>query len=392
MQNSGVKTKVSKGKKIKFILFTLTFLFVIIFIIGEVTLSFMHYESTYQMMKRFSFVQAKWWECDSVNGPRYVAHQATKPDSIYFLREIWYYKRLMMVNNDGYHDSDNFTEISPNSDSLRILVAGDSFTWGASSDIGSSYVDIMASDIKKVYPSLVWNTGIPATGTNHALFTVKKYLPLQKSNYVVLGFYLGNDFGDNLVPYDRLVFNKLASCYNLYDYDKDFKPFKISKREAFKKASGSYPLEELNFVQKILIRSRFITFINSLIDRVINRLNGNKDRRQKQEYKMTEEYLKELRDYTKQNNAELIVLVIPPAEEIKKGKEFYYNSLIKILDGLAIKYVDPFDQFKEDDYLKIDGGHWKNSGHIKAGHALSKRLLDVIREKKQTEFKMNGAK
>ena len=73
-------------------------------------------------------------------------------------------------------------------DSLKILVAGDSFTWGASSDIGSSYVDIFESDIKKIHPAIVWNTGMPATGTNHALFTTKKYLPLQKSNYVVLVF------------------------------------------------------------------------------------------------------------------------------------------------------------------------------------------------------------
>ena len=392
MQNNGIKTKISKGKKIKFALFTLIFLFTIIFIIGEVILSFTHYESTYQMMKRFSFTQAKWWACDSVNGPRYVPNQATKADSIYFLREIWYYKRLMRINNEGYHDSDNFTDISPNSDSLRILASGDSFTWGASADVGSSYLDVMESDIKKIYPTLVWNTGIPATGTNYALFTTKKYLPLQKSNYVVLGFYLGNDFGDNLVPFDRLVFNKLASCYNLYDYDKDFKPFKISKREAFKKASGSYPLDELNFVQKILIRSRFLTFLTDYKNRIVNRLSGNKSRTKNQEFKMTEEYLKQLRDYVKENNAELIVLVIPPAQDVIKGKEFYYQSLIKILNELSIKYVDPIDQFKEDDYLKIDGGHWKNSGHIKAGHALSKYLLDLISEKKQAGFKMNVTK
>jgi len=354
----------------------------------EIVLSFKHYQSTYEKMQRFSLTQASWWKCDSVTGPRYLQNQVVEADSIHFLREIWYYKRLKMVNNDGYHDSDDFKEISSNSDSLKILVAGDSFTWGASADIGSSYVDVLESDIKKVYPGIVWNTGIPATGTNHALFTTKKYLPLQKSNYVVLGFYVGNDFEDNLLPFDQLVFNNLASCYNLYDYDKDFKPFKISKREAFKKATGSYPMDELNIVQKVLIRSRFVTFIGELRDKIVNRLSGNKNKMMDQEYKMTKEYLSQLNNYVIDNKAELIVLIIPASNDIKEKDPHYLNA-VKILNELSIHYVDPLSQFTEEDYLKIDGGHWKNSGHIKAGHSLSKYLLDYIKAKQQNTFRKN---
>jgi len=388
MQDKATPTKIPKGKKIKFALFTLLFLFSIIFIIGEVVLSFMHHQSTYEMMQRFTLTQAAWWKCDSVTGPGYVPNQVTKADSIHFLREIWYYKRLRMINNEGYHDSDDFTEISPNCDSLKILVTGDSFTWGASADIGSSYVDILESDIKKVHPGIVWNTGIPATGTNYALFTTKKYLPIQKSNYVVLGFYVGNDFGDNLTPFDQLIFNNLASCYNLYDYDKDFKPFKISNREAFKKATGSYPLDELNFIQKVLIRSRFITFINELKDKIVNRLSGNKSRKNEQEYKMTKEYLKQLRDYVTGNNAELIVLIIPAAGDVKEKSSYYLNT-VKLMNELSLKYVDPINLFTADDYLKIDGGHWKNRAHTLAGHELSKYLLNYIEKKQQKFFKKN---
>ena len=45
------------------------------------------------------------------------------------------------------------------------------------------------------------------------------------------------------------------------------------------------------------------------------------------------------------------------------------------------------DQFTKDDYLKIDGGHWKNRAHIVAGHMLSKYLLDYIEKKQQKTFK-----
>lgn len=388
MSGKDDKKNISKGKKIKFIFFTLLFLFVIIIIISEVVLSFMNYQSSYDIMKKVSYTQAKWWTCDTVNGPRYVPHQATKEDSIYFLREIWYYHRLQMINNDGYHDSDDFTAISPGSDSLKILTVGDSFTWGASSDIGSSYVDILETDIRKTYPGLVWNTGMPATGTNHALFTAKKYLPLQKSNYVILGFYTGNDFGDNLVPFNRLIFNKLASCYNQYDLDKDLKPVKLSNREAYKKATGSYPMEELNFVQKILIRSRFLSFVKDLVTKVEKRLSGSKGKIAAEEYRMTKEYLKQLNDYVKENEAELIVLVIPALNDVKEKGDQYFNT-IKVLKELSLNYVDPISQFTESDYLTIDGGHWKNSGHIKTGNALSKYLLNHIKSKQQKTFRKN---
>ncbi len=388
MNEHAEKKKISGGKKIKFFLFTILFLAVIIIVLAEIILSFMHYPSSYDKMKKISFTQAKWWTCDTVSGPRYVANQVTKEDSIYFLREIWYYKRLRMINNEGYHDRDNFTQVFPDNDSLRVLALGDSFTWGASSDVGSSYVDILEADINKEHPGLVWNTGIPATGTNHALFTAKKYLPLQRSNYVVLGFYVGNDFGDNLLPYDRLVFNKLASCYNLYDYDNNINPYRITNKQAYKKATGSYPMEDLNFVQKILIRSRVMAFAGDLKEKIMNRLSGKKTKAAEKEYKLTEAYLQQLNDYVKRNNAELIVLIIPAAEDVKK-KEEHYLSTIKILNGLSIQYVDPLSQFTEDDYLKIDGGHWKNRAHILAGHMLSKYLLDHIKAKQQTSFRKN---
>lgn len=382
MAANNVKKNVPKGKKIKFALFTLLFLLGIIWVLAEVVLGFMKYPSSHDMMKKVSYTQAKWWTCDSVSGPRYVARQATLEDSVYFLREIWYYKRLMMINNDGYHDKDNFAPLSNSSDSIRILAAGDSFTWGASSDIGNSFVDVLETDVNKVQPALVWNTGIPATGTNHAVFTTKKYLPLQHSNYVVLGFYTGNDFTDNLLPFDRIIFNKMASCYSQYDFDKNMQPVKISNRDAYKKATGSYPPEELNFFQKILARSRVIAFVSSLVTKVQNRASGQKEKAKELGYALTRNYLKELDAYVKASHAELIVLVIPSLEDVKKRGEQYTNA-VKLLKELSIKYADPIAQLSTEDYLTIDGGHWKNSGHIKAGHALSALLLNQIRQKTQ---------
>lgn len=379
--------KISRKKKIKFALITLLFLSIVIIVISEILLYLFHYESPYDKLKGTGLDQeAKWWRCDSVSGPRYVPNQLGKSDSIFFksINENWYYNRLKIVNNDGYHDRDEFKNISPANDSLKILFTGDSFTWGASADVDSSFVDIFEKDMKQTYPSIVWNTGIPATGTNFALFTTKKYLPIQKSNFVILGFYVGNDFLDNLTPFDDLVFYNQAYCINYYDFDENFKTFKISKREAFRKATGSYPIEELNPLQKILIRSRLIYFVSDMKDKLLNRLSGRKKRVEEHAYNITKEYLKQLNAYVKGNNAELIVLVIPASEDLKK-KESHYLNAIKILNELSIKYVENINQYTANDYHKNGGGHWFNSGHIKAGHALSKFLINYINEKGKKE-------
>ncbi len=384
MTENTAPAKVSKKKKIKFALFTLLFLLVILIIVSEVLLAIFHYQSSYDKLEGMELHPAKWWQCDSVSGPRYVANQLTKRDEEFFRlkNENWYYNRLKTVNNEGYFGKKDFVQLPANNDSLRILVAGDSFTWGASADIDSSYVEVFDHEINKIKPAVIWNTGIPATGTNHALFTVQKFLPLQKSNYVILGFYVGNDFGDNLIPFDDIIFYDQAFCFNYYDYDKEFKPFKISERGVVKKATGSYPMAELNFFQKILIRSRVYTFASELTDKILNRLSGRKQRANEQEYKMTKNYLKQLNDYVKSNNAELIVMVIPASDDIPK-KEIHYLNVIKILKELSVNYLENIDQFSNDDYLKKGGGHWKNIGHIKAGKSLANYFLKFIEEKKK---------
>ena len=260
MEGKNVEAKLLRGKQLKFIVFTIVVLVIFVISLFELGLYIFKYQSAYTRMRNFTTEKANWWTCDSINGPRYVKGSAGPEDSIVLKNEKWYYNRLKIVNKEGYHDSDDFMSLPVHSDSLKVLVAGDSFTWGASSDVDSSYVEVMEKDLQNNFPTVVWNAGIPATGTNHALFTVKKFVPLQKSDVVVLGFYTGNDFSDNLLPFNQLVFTQQASCFNLCDIGQDFKPHEISINEAVKKATGTYPEEQLSFFQKM-----FISFFDRMI-------------------------------------------------------------------------------------------------------------------------------
>ena len=63
-------------------------------------------------------------------------------------------------------------------------------------------------------------------------------------------------------------------------------------------------------------------------------------------------------------------------------------NAVKILKELSIKYVETVNLYTEQDYLK-NGGHWKNRGHIIAGHELNKFLAQYITDKQQKSFKKN---
>ncbi len=374
---------ISKQKKIKFALVTFTLLLIFLFAIMELVLYFLKYDSIYSKMQRFTIEKANWWTDDSILGPRYIANQVNSTDSIEFKKAgvSWYYDRLKIVNNKGYHDKENFNELPIDTNLLRILFVGDSFTWGASADVDSSYVDVFKREFKNSMPCVVWNTGIPATGTNHALFVTKKFLPLQKSNYVILRFFCGNDFSDNLIPFDRLVFTNKASCFDMYKFDDKVHTIPVSIKEAFKKATGSAPLKELNFIQKILIRSRALTFLTEVKERLFNKINGFNKKKVQLEYEVTKDYLKELNDYVKKNNAELIVLLIPDQTDVKKQGNYYLKAK-RIFEDLAIKYFEVISLLSQQNYIltKYDG-HWNNSGHFITGHALSTYLLHLLKQK-----------
>ena len=74
--------------------------------------------------------------------------------------------RYCIVNAQGFHDTQDFVYSPALDEQTRILVLGDSFTFGEDADIGASYVEILEAGGPG---RVVWNTGIFGVGTNQAL-------------------------------------------------------------------------------------------------------------------------------------------------------------------------------------------------------------------------------
>lgn len=77
----------------------------------------------------------------------------------------------------------------------RILVLGDSFTYGLSADLGKSYVETIQANRAD---AMIWNTGMSGTGAVQALSLYTRFAPMLRPQLTILGF-VTNDFSGNLL-------------------------------------------------------------------------------------------------------------------------------------------------------------------------------------------------
>jgi len=109
-------------------------------------------------------------------------------------------------NQDGFRDQDEFHHKNIDQTAFRVLLLGDSFTYGAAAVYNhrDGFADVLQKELEKTRPTLVWNTGIPGIGQKQELHLLKRYFPMLTPQIVILGFCM-NDFYDNLYPMECIT-------------------------------------------------------------------------------------------------------------------------------------------------------------------------------------------
>lgn len=96
------------------------------------------------------------------------------------------YAEHFPVNEDGFR---SIPFKNYRSTKKKILLLGDSFTWGHSSQpINNSFADLL---LTKGF--IVYNSGISGADPAQYLAIAKKYIPILKPDYVIVNFFVGND-------------------------------------------------------------------------------------------------------------------------------------------------------------------------------------------------------
>ncbi len=287
------------------------------------------------------------------------------------------------TNALGLRDDHEFSQIKPDN-TFRILVLGDSFTFGYGVESEGSYpkqLEVFLRDYVRDRNIEVLNAGFAdgwAPDTEYLY--LKNRGILFGPDLVILGFFQGND----IIDLSR----------NKWDKDENQLPLRITQA-----GTGLVPriIKERSTLFQFL-KWKIHGFIKKALRSAEHIGSSPSDQRLMQPQDLINEHLvstklllRGMQDISKKNNARFAVVIIPAMEAVIKGEtreltrirrdisEFCMQQQIPVLDLLS-----PFAKHQEDSkkrlYFQLNA-HWTNDGHFLAARdifnfLLSEKLLE----------------
>ena len=293
-----------------------------------------------------------WWACDEL-GCRFdqeamtAACENSEMDG-----------RYCIVNRQGFHDRQDFMAGADFDGRTRILMLGDSFAFGESADIGKSYVETIESNFPE---AVVWNAGIPVSGTQQALPAFQAYAPLLQPQITVLGFYM-NDFEENVMPLQNRIWWWNGRLMRQVLIDSWGNVTRLTPH-SFHYYHTYYAAAPANEIQRLIGLTRLGSL--ALKTRDILRAAGPVG------LAATGEYLRDLRDAAAAQNTALLTLLIPTRSDLTAAGQ-QYQAAAQLMKELEMPYLDPRLLLDAElDYAPRPDGHWNSAGHQKIGRLLS---------------------
>jgi len=320
---------------------------------------------------------------------------------------------LVTHNRNGLRDQELSYE--NRGDRERILVLGDSVTWGIGVNDGETFCDFMESGLESTD---VINMGVSGFGTGEEFLLLQHEGLRYKPDTVVLFFYIGNDICNTFQPESWDNFS--ANIFYLEDNELKIKYFKISplRRIAiFLNEKSSI----INFVNKIILKRKpdpELNWVRQLNDQnlqsksiaypeYINHTylesNELEDRRCSEDgesstcmlfepsennyymVELTKKIILEMKDLCSRNGAELIVILSPPMIQFDPSSCHFKSPLSKELLRFSksnnIPVLDLFPLLASSDHdpekIFIDMAHYSVFGHREVAKLILERLPEL---------------
>jgi hypothetical protein len=263
------------------------------------------------------------------------------------------------INKDGFRDKDFATD----DDYLRIMVLGDSMTFGLEADQDEIFPLLVEQKLQEILGTTkidVMNFGITGFSTTQELLCLKKYQPKFKPDIVVLAMDELNDFEDNT----KIFWNRFTPHFEVED----------GQYVLHDQPTGYYKV--LNVARDHSTLFYFVahlcTFTRPLfIDYV--------DLTESQRVDLACYILKQIQDFTQEKGIRLYMLYLRnpamPTDRYDAVREFAEAQ------GIPIRIIPII---KEE---RVGGiGHWSGKGHASAAEILTEVLLNdsIVASKTET--------
>lgn len=138
----------------------------------------------------------------------------------------WFAGVPVHINALGFRDAREYSLDKP-ANTFRILVLGDSVTFGHGALEDTTYPYLLEQRLKQWRPEVnwqVWNLGVPGYNTRQELAYLERVGPRYKPDLVIIGFF-ENDLTDNDVPTEATFRRRIGSSVQgvmqrwLYSYE-----------------------------------------------------------------------------------------------------------------------------------------------------------------------------
>ena len=265
----------------------------------------------------------------------------------------------------------------------RILVLGDSFTWGEGVMENQDYPTQVERELENrgIRQVRVINGGVPGYSTKQERIWLERIVDKVEADAVLLGFFLGNDFMDNLADqYPTVIDGFLVSSReeghrrNLAQKLGIPPQLKIALRTNF----HLYP-----FLTKAWVSLLVFTGLENTAEHFEMARNTYSPKGELA-LVVTRKAIKELSAYCRKKGLPFGIVMIPDVRgnNMMAGREGYDASkpakvMRELAQSLGIPILDlsPLYHGQTEVFYPIDG-HWNFKGHQIAGKAIATSLLD----------------
>lgn len=282
------------------------------------------------------------------------------------------------INKDGFIGPDY--DYTKPIETTRILVLGDSLTEAFQVPEEDSYVRLLENNLKNYFRDRtfeVLNMGIAGYGTEREYYVLKNKGLKFKPDMVLLGFFVGNDFSDNMAE----QINPNASFSKYVDSKNKIKLFVRNHSVAWRFILHQKSKNKILAYFKNRNKVQSANPIKSSVDLI----------EIKHELDQTERVVNNLKKLTDDNDIKLVIAILPSAGQLysdqHKEENILSNGLISFLKKEKISYVDLLPNFKlwanlnKDKllYLPLDG-HPNKYGQLMISEGISKYLTNFFKE------------
>jgi hypothetical protein len=145
------------------------------------------------------------WQWDDTQGlPGFFLTDARRGQRLSPGYEGWFAGVPVRINSLGFRDRQEYSLKKPEN-TFRIVVLGDSVTFGHGTLDDTTYPYLLEQQLKKWRPDVaweVWNLGVPGYNTGQELAYLEQIGPQADPDLVIVGFY-PNDFSGDNAPASR---------------------------------------------------------------------------------------------------------------------------------------------------------------------------------------------